>query len=106
MVDDDFRNEQLNNEIAAEEVAAAMGKIQRKAAPGKDGLTAEMVDKDILSNLWGALLNFNACWRIGVVPKAWKESVVVPVPKKPRTGPCISDDFRGITLTSVVYKAM
>ena len=32
--------------------------------------------------------------------------MVVPVPKKPRTGPCIPDDFRGIALTSVVYKAM
>ncbi len=83
-----------------------MGKIKRKAAPGKDGLTAEMVDRGILRNLWGTL--FNACcnWRTGVVPKAWKESVVVRVPKKPRTGPCIPDDFRGIALTSVVYKAM
>ena len=104
VVDDDIGNEQLDNEITAEEVAAAMGKIKRKAAPGKDGLTAEMVDRDILRNLWGAL--FNACWRTGVVPKAWKESVVVPVPKKPRTGLCIPDDFRGIALTSVVYKAM
>ena len=78
VVDDDIRNEQLDNEITAEEVAAAMGKIKRKAAPRKDGLTAEMVDRDILRNLWGAL--FNACWRTGVVPKAWKESVVVPVP--------------------------
>ena len=82
VVDDDIRNEQLDNEITDEEVAAAMGKIKRKAAPGKDGLTAEMVDRDILRNLWGAL--FNACWRTGVVPKAWKESMVVPVPKKPR----------------------
>ena len=32
--------------------------------------------------------------------------MVVPVPKKPRTGPCIPDDSRGIALTSVVYKAM
>ena len=104
VVDDDIRNEQLDNEITDEEVAAAMGKIKRKAAPGKDGLTAEMVDRDMLRNLWGAL--FNACWRTGVVPKAWKESMVVPVPKKPRTGPCIPDDFRGIALTSVVYKAM
>ena len=79
VVDDDIRNEQLDNEITAEEVAAAMGKIKRKAAPGKNGLTAEMVDRDTLRNLWGAL--FNACWRTGVAPKAWKESVVVPVPK-------------------------
>ena len=35
VVDDDIRIEQLNNEITAEEVAAAMGKIKRKAAPGK-----------------------------------------------------------------------
>ena len=80
VVDDDIRNEQLDNEITAEEVAAAMGKIKRKAAPGEDGLTAEMVVRDILRNLWGDL--FNACWRTGVFPKAWKESVVVPVPKK------------------------
>ena len=46
VVDDDIRNEQLDNEITDEEVAAAMGKM-RKAAPGKDGLTAEMVDRDI-----------------------------------------------------------
>ena len=83
VVNDDIRNEQLDNEITGEEVAAAMGKIQRKAAPGKDGLTAEMVDRDILRNLWRAL--FNACWRTGVVPKAWKEIVVVPVPKKDRS---------------------
>ena len=59
VVNDDIRNEQLDNEITDEEVAAAMGKIKRKAAPRKDGLTAEMVDRDILRNLWGAL--FNAC---------------------------------------------
>ena len=29
MVDDDIRNEQLNNKNTAEEVAAAMGKIKR-----------------------------------------------------------------------------
>ena len=40
VVDDD-RNEQLDNEITAKEVAGAMGKIKRKAVPGKDGLTAE-----------------------------------------------------------------
>ena len=42
MVDNDIRNEQLDNEITAEEVAAAMGKIKRKAAPGKNGLTVEL----------------------------------------------------------------
>ena len=35
VVDDDIGNEQLDNEITAEEVAAAMGKVRRKAVPGK-----------------------------------------------------------------------
>ena len=31
---------------------------------------------------------------------------MIPVPKKRSKGPCVTDDFRGISLVSVPYKAM
>ena len=40
------------------------------------------------------------------MPSIWKLSVVVPVPKRRSKGLCVTDDFRGISLVSVPYKAM
>ena len=41
-----------------------------------------------------------------MVPSVWRKSIVVPVPKKRNKGVCKKEDFRGIALVSVVYKAM
>ena len=35
-----------------------------------------------------------------------EKSVIVPIPKRTTRGVCKVDDFRGISLTSVAYKAM
>ena len=50
------------------------------------------------------------------MPSIWNQGVVIPVPKKDKgvrggskggsKGPCVTDDFRGITLVSLPYKAM
>ena len=82
----------------------ALGRLKRKAAPGRDGLSAEMVCCDVLVDFWFCL--FNWCWRNGMVPSEWRKNVIVPVPKKRRKGTCKMDDFRGIALGSVVYKVM
>ena len=82
----------------------ALGRLKGKAAPGKDGLTAGMINNVILVDFWYEL--FKLCWKEGMVPSIWKQSVVIPVPKKTSKGPCVTDDFRGISLVSVPYKAM
>ena len=41
-----------------------------------------------------------------MVPSIWKQSAVIPVPKKRSKGPCVTDDLSGISLVSVPYKAM
>ena len=41
-----------------------------------------------------------------MIPSEWRKNVIVPVPKKRRSGACVVDDFRDIALVSVVYKAM
>ena len=62
-----------------------------------------MISNVILVDCWYEL--FKLCWE-GMVPSIWKQSVVIPVPKKRSKGPCVTDDFRGITLVSIPYKTM
>ena len=40
-----------------------------------------------------------------MIPKEWRSSVLVPIPKRVR-GVCRMDKFRGISLVQVAYKAM
>ena len=79
----------------------ALGGLKAKAAPGRDGLTAEMVNREVLVDLWWKLANL--CWRNGLVPSVWRQGMVVPVLKKKGKGVCEVDSFRGIALVPVVY---
>ena len=94
----------LDEDITMWDVVWALGRLKGKVAPGKDGLTAEMINNVILVDFWYEL--FKLCWKEGMVLSIWKQSVVIPVPKKRSKGPCVTDDFRGISLVSVPYKAM
>ena len=90
--------------ISREEVAWALDKVKKDAAPGKDGVTVDMMSADVLFDIWCAL--FEVCWEYGMVPSVWRESLVVPVPKKQSRGTCVTDNFRGISLTSSVSKVL
>ncbi len=41
-----------------------------------------------------------------MIPSEWRKIVLVPVPKKRSRGVCKTDNYWGISLTSVAYKAM
>ena len=69
----------IDEGITREEVEQALGKLKRRAAPGTDGLTAEMVGSKELVDFWHCL--FNWCWANGMIPPEWKRSVIVPIPK-------------------------
>ena len=56
----------LDEDITRQEVVWALGRLKSNAAPGKDGLTAEMVDKDILVEFWYELSKL--CWKEGMMP--------------------------------------
>ena len=86
------------------EIIWAFKNLKRKEATEKDGLSAEMINRNILWKLWHGLLN--TCWKKGMVPTIWRESILVLVPMKKGKGPCMADDFRGISMLLVVYKAM
>ena len=79
----------------------ALGRLKGTAAPGNDGL---MMNNVRLVDFWYEL--FKLCWKEQMVPSIWKQSVVIPVPMKRSQGPCVADDFRGISAVSVPYKTM
>ena len=97
-------SERLCQSIFREEVAWALEKVKRDAAPGKDGVTVDMMSAEVLFDVWCAL--FEVCWEYGLVPSVWKESLVVPVPKKQSRGTCATNTYRGISLTSTVSKVL
>ena len=94
--------EPLNEAMTREEVVQALAGLKRKAAPGSDGQIAEMINSKVLVDFRVTL--FNWCWKYGMILSEWRRSTVVPVPK--RSGVCKTDEFRGISLVPVVYKAM
>ena len=97
-------SERLCQPITREEAAWALDKMKKDAPPGKDGVTVDMMSADVLFDAWCAL--FEVCWEYGMVPSVWRESLVVPVPKKQSRGTCVTDNFWGISLTSAVSKVL
>ena len=70
----------------------------------KDEVGADMMMAECLADVWLNL--FQVCWEYSIVPSVWKESTLIPVPKKQARGVCKVDYFRGISLSSIMYKVM
>ena len=62
----------------------ALRELKRRVAAGRDELMAEMVSCDIFVDFWWCL--FNWCRKFGMIPTEWRKSVVVPIPKKQKSG--------------------
>ena len=90
--------------ISREEVLWALNEVKRNAAPGSDGAEIDMLLTERLFDVWVAL--FDVCWEHGIVPSLWRQSIVVPVPKKQTRGVCDVNTFRGISLTSLISKVL
>ena len=97
-------SQRLYEPISKEEVLWALNVVKKDAAPGLDGVVMEMMLTERLLEVWVAL--FRVCWERERVPTMWRESIVVPVPKKQVRGACDVNTFRGISLTSMVSKVL
>ena len=98
--------ERLHQGYKEEEVVLqlALRELKRRVAAGRDELMAEVVSCDIFVDFWWCL--FNWCRKFGMIPTEWRKSVVVPIPKKQKSGPCRVDEYREISLVAVPYKAL
>ena len=89
-------------EIKIKEVAEALGRIKKGEQPGPDRLKGEIYmglkkSEKLVLYLTQA---YNAVPTEGTVPKGWKESKTVMIPK---TGKPTAKDHRPIALTNVGY---
>ena len=47
---------------------------------------------------------FNECFNSGIIPNTWSRGIINPILKDPTTDPRDAMNYRGITITSIVYK--
>ena len=82
---------------------ALRGIRSTKSSPGGDRITYPLLKKLPNPYLKMLLALFSKCWREGTVPQAWKDAIVVPVPKanKPRR---VVSSYRPVSLTSHLGK--
>ena len=91
----------LNRPINYQEVKDAVLQSKLQKACGIDKITNELLKSDEVVELLHAL--FTNCFTSGLIPDAWRKSVINPIPKSDgySTDPL---KYRGLSLQSCVYK--
>ena len=93
----------FTDQLTIEELDIALKTLKTKKSPGPDKIHNEMlqhlgpIGKGVLLHL------FNTSWKLGKVPKAWKNAHITPILKKDKD-PKEPKSFRPISLTSCVGK--
>ena len=88
--------------LSLEEVGIKMQRLNIKKASGIDGVTNKVLRKAATTwTLWTGL--FNQCLLEGKLPRVWKTSSLVVIPKG-KGNPSLPSAWRGIALKSCPYK--
>jgi len=91
-------------QLSEHEVLTCLKFIKPNKAPGPDSLKGKVLSvcatqlRSVLTRLFQLLLDKR------IVPKSWKMSTIIPVPKK--QGARLLNDFRPVALTSLLAKCM
>ena len=88
--------------IEISEIKAAIKALKNNKAVGIDELPAELLKCDNILVALCAL--FNKCYITSIIPSAWKQGNINPIPKSSASDRMDPLSYRGITLTSAVYK--
>ena len=91
--------------FSPDEITTAISRLKRKKAADLENLSAEHIifGADRLTPV--LVLLFNAILKSSHIPKSFKEGMIIPVPKKGKDHR-LTDNYRGITITSIVGKVM
>ena len=90
--------------VTEEAVTACFSRVNPRKAPGPDGVKGRVLKEcasqlsQVFTGLFQLFLNNQ------FVPRIWKTATITPVPKK--TNATLLNDFRPISLTSVLCKCM
>eukprot|EP00666_Eupelagonemidae_sp_cell4sb_P017948 gene17948-biopygen22110 len=94
----------LDSEPTDAEVFQAIRELKKNKAAGEDSIVAEMLQMGGASLHERLSFFVRLVWQHGQVPKAWRDAVVVPLPKGGDLRMC--DNWRGISLLSVPGKIL
>ena len=94
----------LNDPPISEEFQRVLSKLQPRKAGGDSGVLPEILvfGGPVLHTV--LLVLFQRVWREGWVFAAWRDALVIPVPKKGDLTVC--DNWRGISLLDVAGKLL
>ena len=92
----------INVPISKDEIIAAMRRTKNGKATGGDKIAIETLRNGNCVDALHAL--FNNCFSYGQVPDSWQCGIINPIPKGQGKDPRVPGNYRGITITSVVYK--
>ena len=89
-----------------EELLSAVGKMRNGKAGEESGILPEMIkaaccEEEFQSKILELVKDV---WECGCAPSAWRDSILVPIPKKGEISSC--DNWRGISLLDVVGKVV
>ena len=100
--DQDHIEHHFNDVITRQEVVRALTKAKKNKAMGVDNIPVETLCSDNTIDLLHTL--FAQCFSSSVVPEAWRRSIVTPIPKCSTSDPRVPLNYRGIMLSSHIYK--
>lgn len=105
------RNKILKNKVrkihpvTPKEIGNIIRKLKNRKAPGKDKISSKML-KNLPKKMIVQLNHiYNACFKLCYFPSAWKEAVILPIPK-PGKDPTIPSSYRPISLLSNLGKTL
>lgn len=95
----------LNQPLNLFELTRAIKQTKKSSAPGEDNIPYEII-KHLPNTCLNTILElYNIIWQTQSLPKAWKTSLIIPIPKsgEPPTNP---NSYRPIALTASLCKIM
>ena len=95
----------MDSDLTIAELNDAIKRLKPKRSPGKDGVCNEMIKKLGPSAREKLLQLYNLSWKTGVFPSAWKEAIIVPIPKKGKN-PTLKTSYRPVSLLSCLGKTL
>ena len=98
----DTDNSMLNLRITTHDIGNALNRAKRGKATGNDDIPIEVLNNDFCISYMVEL--FNKCFSTGTMPEEWSRGIINPILKNPKADARDPNNYRGITITSSVYK--
>ena len=97
-----YRSDILSGVIKKEEIIKAIHGFNNEKACGIDNIPMEVLRNGNIIDFM--CLVFNKCFSEGTIPSKWSKGIIHPIPKDKSMDPLVPMNYRGITLTCIMYK--